>query len=265
MRRSPGPFLVGLASLALAAVMLSGCTPAADASADPSTAPATAVPSTAAPTPASPSPSPSASPSAVPFTGLLKVGSKGDPVTQLQQRLTALGYWNGAADGKFGGLTQQAVWALQKAAGLPTSGTTTPQTWAALDAGTRPAATSTTGSVIEVDLKRDLLLFVKDGHVDYILNTSTGGGYRFVSEGVSQLAITPKGHFTTYRVIDGPHKAPLGLLYRPRYFHEGVAIHGDSSVPNHPVSHGCVRVTDAAMDWIWANNLDPMGTAIWVY
>jgi len=197
---------------------------------------------------------------------VLKVGSSGEAVTQLQRRLTDLGYWNGPNDGKFGGLTQQAVWALQKAAGVPRTGTTTPATWTALTAGTRPTARSTGGGhVIEVDLKRNLLLFVTDGHVDTILNTSTGGGYRYTSEGVTSTAITPKGHFTTYRTVDGVRNAPLGMLYRPRYFVDGYAIHGAESVPPTPASHGCVRVTNAAINWIWAQNIDPVGTPVWIY
>jgi lipoprotein-anchoring transpeptidase ErfK/SrfK len=45
----------------------------------------------------------------------------------------------------------------------------------------------------------------------------------------------------------------------------GIAIHGDSSVPAHPVSHGCVRVSNQAIDWIWATGSDPIGTPVWVY
>jgi peptidoglycan hydrolase-like protein with peptidoglycan-binding domain len=252
---------VPVALAALAAFALAGCTsPATADTAQPATSSSASPAASSAPSPSS---SPSASPT--PFTGTLKVGSTGEPVSQLQQRLAELGYWNGKADGKFGTLTEQAVWALQKAAGLAPSGVTTPQTWAALAAGTRPAAKSTSGHVMEVDLKRNLVLFVTNGHVDTILNTSTGGGYSYVSEGRREVAITPKGHFTTYRTIDENHKAPLGWLYRPRYFFEGVAIHGASEVPNYPASHGCVRLTNAAIDWIWANNLDPIGTPVWVY
>jgi lipoprotein-anchoring transpeptidase ErfK/SrfK len=58
----------------------------------------------------------------------------------------------------------------------------------------------------------------------------------------------------------------LGQLWRPRFFSEdGFAIHGDSSVPPYPVSHGCVRVSNEAIDWIWSSNLAPNGTAVWIY
>ncbi len=198
-------------------------------------------------------------------SGILKPGNSGPEVMALQQSLTTLGYWLGSPDGQFGGTTQQAVWALQKAAGLPRSGIMDAATVAALSAGTRPSAKSTSGKVIEVDLSRNLLLFVTDGHVDNILNTSTGGGYVYYDQGVRNVALTPKGHFATYRVIEGQHRSSLGLLFRPRFFTGGFAIHGDSYVPARPVSHGCVRVTNAAINWIWATNNDPIGAPVWVY
>ena len=250
---------------------LAGCT-SSDAAvvANPSgAAPAASAPTSVPPTsvPPSPSASPSPSPSPTPPPSLvnLKTGSKGDAVTLLQQRLTALGYWAGRVDGNFGDVTQQAVFALQKATGLPRSGTVTAETEAALNAGTRPTAKSTSGKRIEVDLTHGLLLFVTDGHVDYAINDSTGGGYVYYQDGQRDVAITPKGKFTTYRVVNGPDRSPLGLLIRPRYFYQGFAIHGDDYVPAQPVSHGCVRISAAAINWIWDNNLDPIGTTVWIY
>jgi len=58
----------------------------------------------------------------------------------------------------------------------------------------------------------------------------------------------------------------LGALYRPRYFHrDGIAVHGSSSVPAHPASHGCVRVSEPAMDWIWSGDLMPIGSSVWIH
>jgi hypothetical protein len=257
--------LTGVAGCRPSTVAVSGQAPAESASAPATTAaPSASATATASPSAAAPATSAPATKAPAP-AGPLKVGSSGPAVVQLQQQLTALGYWLGAADGRFGGSTQQAVYALQKAAGLSASGTVTAATQKAIDAGTRPTAKSTSGHVIEVNLTRDLLLFVDNGHVTYALNTSTGGGYVYYDQGQRNVATTPKGHFKTYRVIDGPHRSTLGLLIRPRYFTAGYAIHGDSSVPAHPASHGCVRVTDAAIDWIWSSNLDPIGTTVWIY
>jgi hypothetical protein len=186
-------------------------------------------------------------------------------VLALQQRLTSLGYWLGTPDGTFGDSTQQAVYALQKAAGITRDGVVGPHTEAALDAGVVPQPRSTSGTVIEVDLEDDLVLFVTNGKLEYVLNTSTGGGYTYTSDGITAVADTPVGNFEIYREVDGMVTDSLGQLWRPKFFDGGFAIHGDSSVPPYPVSHGCVRVSDEAIDWIWSDNLAPIGTPVWVY
>ncbi len=186
--------------------------------------------------------------------GGLRLGAQGPEVAQLQAQLSSLGYWVGEVDGVFGPGTLHAVTALQKAAGLARDGVVDGAISAALDAGLRPAAESVAGHVVELDLDRQLLLVVDDGQVTAVFDTSTG----------RVAGTTPRGHWQIVRQIDGFRRSALGLLYRPKYFHEGVAIHGYTSVPSQPASHGCVRVTYAAMDHIWATGLMPIGTPVWV-
>jgi peptidoglycan hydrolase-like protein with peptidoglycan-binding domain len=200
----------------------------------------------------------------VPFAKL-SLGSTGPAVLALQQQLTSLGYWLGTPNGTFGNSTQQAVFAFQKAAGISRDGVVGPVTSAALAQGIVPQPRSTSGYVIEVDLEDDLMLFVTNGKLDYVLNTSTGGGYRYTDQGVTSVAVTPTGHFDVYRQVDGIVTDTLGQLWRPKFFEGGFAIHGDSSVPPYPASHGCARVSNEAIDWIWSQNLAPLGTAVWVY
>lgn len=195
----------------------------------------------------------------------LAFGSSGPEVQELQVRLSSLGYWLGVPNGVFGDATQQAVYALEKVAGLGRSGVVGAQFVAALNAGAVPRARTTSGDAIEVDLEDDLVLFVQNGSVRYTLNTSTGGGYTYVEDGVSDVATTPRGVFSIGRVVDGLVVDTLGALWRPRFFYEGFAIHGDGYVPPEPVSHGCVRVSNEAIDWIWAENLAPVGMKVWVY
>jgi N-acetylmuramoyl-L-alanine amidase len=183
----------------------------------------------------------------------------------LQRRLSALGYWLGPDNGVFGDATQQAVYALQKAAGVERDGIAGPETKAALARGVVPVPLSAVGNVIEVDLADDLVMFVDNGKLVATLNCSTGGGYTFSTGDGLAIAITPSGVFHTFRVIDGLDTDSLGSLWRPRFFSGPFAIHGDSYVPPYPVSHGCVRVSDEAIDWIWSENLDPIGTEVWVY
>jgi peptidoglycan hydrolase-like protein with peptidoglycan-binding domain len=226
---------------------------------------------------AEPSPSvtesPSVTPSATPTPTKtappqkLKVGAKGAAVTALQQRLTDLGYWNGKADGKFGGVTQQAVFAIQKAAGIGRDGTVGPKTRKALDDGVRPKAKSKagTGRLVEINLKRQLLMFVEDGAVVATLNTSTGSNEHYEYKGQTYLADTPTGHFKVGRQIDGVRHGPLGDLFRPKYFNGGIAMHGSASIPPYAASHGCARLSNAAINWIWSTNKVPLKTKVWVY
>lgn len=54
--------------------------------------------------------------------GVLKVGSSGDNVTKLQERLAELGFYTGEVTGYFGEATEAAYKAFQKAAGLTADG-----------------------------------------------------------------------------------------------------------------------------------------------
>jgi lipoprotein-anchoring transpeptidase ErfK/SrfK len=188
-------------------------------------------------------------------------------VVALQQRLTALGYWNGKADGNFGQLTQQAVYALQKAAGLGRDAVVGAKTKRALADGVRPKARSKSGSgrVVEIDRKRQLLMLVDDGRIEQAFNTSTGTYEHYEYEGQTYLAATPAGKFRVSRQIDGWRDAPLGMLWRPKYFNGGIAVHGSHSIPPYAASHGCARLSIAAMNWIWNHDKMPKGTRVWVY
>lgn len=231
---------------------------------------APSVPSSSSPS--EPPPSPSVSPTPTPTTSTaapqkLKVGAGGATVLALQQRLTELGYWNGKADGKFGGTTQQAVFAVQKAAGLGRDGVVGPKTQKALDQGVRPKARSKAGSghLIEINLTTQLLMIVDNGQVTTTLNTATGSNEHYEYQGETYLADTPPGHFTVGRQIDGWRHGPLGPLWRPKYFNGGIAVHGAPSVPPYPASHGCARVSISAMNWIWSAGKLPLKTRVWVY
>jgi peptidoglycan hydrolase-like protein with peptidoglycan-binding domain len=195
----------------------------------------------------------------------LQEGSTGSRVLALQQRLTSLGYWLGTPNGVFGDSTEQAVYAIQKAAGIERDGIVGPKTEAALAKGVVPSPRPYSGYAIQVDLQDDLVMFQTNGKIQYILNTSTGGGYKYNDGDGTAIAETPTGVFQTYREVDGMVTDNLGQLWMPKFFTGGFAIHGDSYVPAYPASHGCVRVSNEAIEWIWAQNLDPLGTTVWVY
>jgi peptidoglycan hydrolase-like protein with peptidoglycan-binding domain len=213
---------------------------------------------------ATPTPTATATPTRPPARDYLRIGDSGPRVLALQRRLSELGYWLGQPDGSFGFLTQQAVWAFQKSAGLSRDGEVGADTRRALADGIRPG-TRLSGDGVDIDLDRQVLMVVRGGVVQMILNTSTGGGYEYEArDGGVAVARTPRGTFRVNFVVDGPDEGRLGTLWRPRYFNGGIAVHGAPSIPTYPASHGCARVSNAAMDMIWARGLMPMGSTVLV-
>lgn len=221
--------------------------------------PATASPSTTSPSRTGPS---DTATSAGAASDPLRPGADGERVEQLQRDLTAAGYWLGEPDGSYGHLTSQAVMALQKSAGLARDGIAGPKTLDALAAGTLPPLPDGPADRIHIDLERQVLLVVRDGAIETVLNTSTASGERYISHGRPAIAVTPTGTFSVGRVHRGNEVAPLGTLYSPRYFYGGYAVHGSGSIPAYPASHGCARVSNAAMDMIWEQDLMPVGSTV---
>ena len=81
---------------------------------------------------------------------LLRYGSRGESVRQVQSRLNKLGYWCGTADGIFGVNTQSAVRRFQSAKGLSVDGIVGPKTYSAL--GISPSSSSSSGGYSSSDL-----------------------------------------------------------------------------------------------------------------
>jgi N-acetylmuramoyl-L-alanine amidase len=187
--------------------------------------------------------------------GMLRMGDSGPAVAELQQRLLDQGYWHDGVDGAFGSNTHHAVVALQKYWGLTPDGIVGPQTYGVLDRNERPRPFPTGGHRFEVDPRRQIVIIADDHHATWVLDASTG----------APETPTVTGFFHVFRQVNGDDPGPFGPLYRPKYFFEGYAVHGYASVPTYPASHGCVRVTLAAMDMVWASGTLPIGTFVWVY
>lgn len=100
---------------------------------------------------------------------------------------------------------------------------------------------------INVSLRCQEAYFVHNGIIARVFPVSTGKPGFATETG-------------TYRVswqVDDWYRSlayPDSMLYRPKFFHGGEALHGlawDSAVSPFPASHGCIRAKRADMDWIW--------------
>jgi N-acetylmuramoyl-L-alanine amidase len=261
--------LIGLASLAAC-----GTTPASQPGAAKSPSPATSTPAPPAstPAPATTTPPPGTMPPAdsgtpeVSQQPVLRLGSRGSAVKTLQQRLAGLHYFDvDTANGVFGQNTYHAVIAFQKVQGLTRDGVVGPATWAKLAKPYVPAPRYRLPTAsLEVNLAKQVLYYARNGTIQRIIDASTGSGAWYYSQGRWARAITPTGRFHIYwRYSDGWQPGPLGSMYRPNYFYAGYAVHGMTSVPAYPASHGCVRMTVPTMDRMWSSLWVGMPVAIY--
>jgi peptidoglycan hydrolase-like protein with peptidoglycan-binding domain len=200
-------------------------------------------------------------------------GSSRAAVANLQNRLLALGFWNGGADGGYGLTTTQSVMAFQKWKGLPATTVVDTATAIALNTELCFPAAGRSGDYFEVDKGKQIAFVVRGGKVQHVFNVSTGNGESYDEEDqknagnrVIGVAITPTGTFSTYREHDvARYEGDLGTLYRPKFVIGGVAVHGAPRVPNYPASHGCIRVANPVMDLIWSQNLLPLRSTVWIH
>ena len=189
---------------------------------------------------------------------VLRAGDEGRDVEALQERLAAGPFDPGVIDGEYGGRTIQAVWALEKLAGIPVDGDWGPLdelAWEQLEDGRigRPVMDNELRWV-EVDLSEQLVKIYEPGATTpyLISHASSGSGIPWQNEEHSGSSVTPRGDFHIDRRIDGWRESSLGIgrLYKPLYFRGGIALHGSQSVPLYPASHGCIRLPMHIADYL---------------
>ena len=188
----------------------------------------------------------------------------GADVLALERRLTELRYDVGPMSGYYDYDTRLAVMAFQKVQGLPRTGVADAVTRARLGTPLAPALRRPLqGLSVEIDLTKQELLYARDGVVQRILPVSSGNNELYTVDGITSRAVTPVGSFRVQRKINGIRVSRLGQLFQPAYFVGGYAIHGSPSVPAYPASHGCIRVTQPAMNRLFP--ILPIGTPVTIY
>src|SRR5215813_5225965 len=179
---------------------------------------------------------------------------KPSEVKEAERRLSEMGY----PTGPIGLVT------FQKWEGRRITGQLTRAELRAIREATAPRPKDSGYRHVEVDLDRQVMLLTDDdGAVTKLLPVSTGSGKQYKEKRMSGLAYTPRGRFRIYGKMSGWRRSPLGLLYYPNYFSDGLAIHGNPSVPQEPKSHGCVRIPMFAAAQM-SKEL-PVGTIVLIY
>lgn len=148
---------------------------------------------------------------------------------ETQLRLAALGLYSGKIDAIWGPKSQTAMRRRQALHRLPQTGQIDPQQYKRLRSETL------TGYTFEVSISHQTITFYRNGRQFYTDHVSTGAA----------ATPTPIDSGAVFRQVQGWHQSKLGWLYYPTFFlprNPGIALHGSTSVPHYPASHGCVRV-----------------------
>ena len=183
---------------------------------------------------------------------------------EAEQRLSEMGYQTGRADGVIDETTRRGIMIFQKWEGRRVTGRLTRADFDAILNAEAPKPRDEGYKHVEVDLDRQLLILTDDeGTITRILPVSTGSNKHYREKRMSGLAYTPRGRFRIYAKLNGWRKSPLGLLYYPNYFSDGLAIHGNPSVPSTPQSHGCIRIPMSAAAKM--SKALPVGTIVLIY
>ena len=173
---------------------------------------------------------------------------------QAQARLSEMGYGTG----------RNALVAFQKYEGRKATGQFSRADVEAILNARAPEPRDAGYRHVEIDLDRQVLLLIDDsGAVQKVLPVSTGSNKQYKEKRASGLAYTPRGRFRVYSKLKGWRKSPLGLLYYPNYFSDGIAIHGNPSVPTTPQSHGCIRIPMS--EAVAMSRELPIGSIVLVY
>ena len=200
------------------------------------------------------------------LTRALAKGMAGDDVTEVQQRLTDLGFWPGPVDGYFGDETRRSVWAYEKlvlgvAYDEPT-GQVTADMWDDMQDPFKiqPRRPNSTPNHTEVYLPEQVIAVFHDDVAVFVSHMSSGDNEDWCEEvtispgeynnpgdeplvrGECGRSITPGGVFNFTRRVEGVRQSSLGGMWDPVYFNYGIAVHGALNVPLAPASHGCIRI-----------------------
>lgn len=191
-----------------------------------------------------------------------------EDVRVVQERLNALHFDVGRADGIYGSNTEMAVWAYQAdilgLRGAEVTGKVTPELWQRIQEplGLSPLRPDASPTHVEINLPAQVLTVYVNKEVRLITHMSSGDGKDWcavvksiplpgattttlapgLKGSVCGKSTTPGGTYKIFYKKLGWSEIPLGRVYNMMKFNGGIAIHGYEQVPKNPASHGCVRV-----------------------
>lgn len=182
----------------------------------------------------------------------------------------------GPADGMDGPQTRQGLCSFRRLAGLSITryslDTATYRKLVEFDAKYArlddiPGGTfNGTRTYVHVHQKCQTMFYVEDGSWAKVLRVSTGTDGHKTPGGKYTLGNTNRGWYCSTLYPESCRKqttgrfvsvSNFGNMYNPRQVVGAIFVHGSTSVPTTPASHGCIRVTVSDSDWMY-DHIDRM-------
>lgn len=189
-----------------------------------------------------------------PGPALMRSGSSGDRVRELQARLKQIAWFSGSVTGTYGSVTGAAVRGFQGKRAIPVTGEVDQRTWDRLTAMTRtptsdqlhnrtpkPSASGLdsrclTGRALCVSKSTNTLVWVVDGHEQLRTDVRFGSAELPTREGAFQVGWKSRYHVSTIYHTSMPYAM---------FFSGGQAVHYSPDFAArgyNGASHGCVNV-----------------------
>lgn len=208
---------------------------------------------------------------ALSFTSPLQASAASATVREAQQIATHFGLPVGTVDGEFGPKTARGLCAFRYISGMTPSRATVSTAlltsmrsyknqYASLSAIPAPTKSGSNTYVV-VNMTCQTMFYVESGKYVRVMPVSTGMDGHRTPTGTYTLGNTNRGWScsTIYPESCSRHTAGrfayisnYGNMYNKRLFKSGgYYVHGSTSVPTYPASHGCIRVTVSDSDWLY--------------
>jgi hypothetical protein len=203
-------------------------------------------------------------------------------VQEAQTIMTKFGIPTGTVDGYYGPNTARGLCAARQMAGYTPNRNNVDsallakmrswnKTYGNLQAMPAPKLDGRTTYLLVLQ-KCQAILYVANGKYSRVMATSTGMNASQSDDGKDHRTPTNKSYLLGYTqrgwscstlYPEGCSHHPgvgmnsgvsdYGNMYNKRAVVGDVFVHGSTSVPPHPASHGCIRVTVADSDWMFKN------------
>ena len=200
----------------------------------------------------------------VPGPAIMKQGSDGDRVRDLQARLKQIGWFSGDVTGSYGSVTVSAVKGFQGKRAIPVTGEVDQRTWDRLTAMTRtptndekhnktpkPSAAGLdsrclTGRAMCISKSNNSLVWVVDGKPQLKVDVRFGSELTPTREGSFSVGWKSRNHVSTIYHTPMPYAM---------FFSGGQAVHYSSDFAArgyNGASHGCVNVRNkSGIAWLF--------------